>query len=148
MSNELPERVAKLEAKVDNHDRLLQTQQERNDLLTKISLIIENQREDAIEREKRQDLRDEKQNQRMEHFSFTMEKVNENLSNLNSTQQQIREDLSEVVVRVEKVEKFQHDDKEKNTIDLNGVLKKFIIWAIGIGLTALAFYFYILLGVR
>ena len=148
MSNELPERVAKLEAKVDNHDRMLQAQLEKNEILTKISLIIENQREDAIEREKRQDLRDEKQNQQMEGFSLTLKQVNENLSNLNATQQQIIEDLSEVDVRVEKVENFQKDDAEKNTINLNGSLKKFIFWAVGAGLSGLILYFYILLGLK
>ena len=37
---------------------------------------------------------------------------------------------------------------EKNTIDLNGLLKKLIFWLVGIGLTGLAFYFYILLGLK
>lgn len=148
MSNELPERVAKLETKVENHDRLLQAQQERNDLLTKISLIIENQREDAIERERRQDLRDEKQNQQMEGVSLTLKSVNENLSNLNAAQQQIIEDVNEIDIRVERVEKFQDDDTEKNTINLNGLFKKFVFWAVGAGLSAIVLYIYILLDLR
>ena len=137
MSNELPERVAKLETKVERHEELMKNQISKNEDIAILRTLME-----------RQDQRDERQNKQLESFEITMKHVNDNLSSLNSTQQQMKDDLNEFGVRVEKVEKFQHDDKEKNTIDLNGVLKKFIIWAIGIGLTALAFYFYILLGVR
>ena len=137
MSNGLPERVAKLETKVERHEELMKNQISKNEDIAILRTLME-----------RQDQRDERQNKQLESFEITMKHVNDNLSSLNSTQQQMKDDLNEFGVRVEKVEKFQHDDKEKNTIDLNGVLKKFIIWAIGIGLTALAFYFYILLGVR
>ena len=135
------ERLTKVETIVARHEELLRSQISKNEDIAVLRTLME-----------RQDQRDEKQSEQLETFEITMKNVNENLSNLNYTQQQMKDNLIEIGTRVEKVEKVQKDNKEKNTIDLNGMSKKTILWTItSVGtviVAAVVLYVQIKLGLK
>lgn len=87
MTQDLYQKVAKLETKVEEHDRKLDAQIEKNESLTRLTTLMERQIEDSKERERRQEIRDDKQNKQMEQFGITLINVNQNLTNLNSKQE-------------------------------------------------------------
>ncbi|MED3562234.1 hypothetical protein [Bacillus xiapuensis] len=86
MNEDVYERLTKVETKVEEHDKKLNAQESKNETLTKLTILMERQMDDTKERERKQEIRDEKQNKQMESFGQTLIKVNENLTNLNSKQ--------------------------------------------------------------
>jgi predicted nuclease with TOPRIM domain len=80
LQENLNERVAKLEIRVEKNSKLLEKQQERNDTQTELNTLLKLQIEANNE-----------QNKQMERFGDTLIKVNQNLDNLNSKQELLDE---------------------------------------------------------
>jgi predicted nucleic acid-binding Zn-ribbon protein len=107
---DINQKVARLETKVEEHEKLLQKQQERNDTQTELNTLLKMQ----IEANK-------EQNETLQKFSDTLVKINKNLDNLNSKQ----ELLDERVTGIE-------DSLSKQNFSIVDVIK--YIGAAGIGL--------------
>lgn len=96
VQEDIYQKVAKLETKVEDHDRKLNSQAEKNETLTRLATLMELQMEEAKEKERRQEIRDEKQNKSMEKFGETLVKVNENLTSLNNKQESLGDRVAEI----------------------------------------------------
>jgi predicted nuclease with TOPRIM domain len=90
------QKVAILETKVEEHSRKLDAQIEKNESLTRLTTLVELQMQESKDRERRQEIRDDKQNKQMEKFSETLTKVNDNLTNLNNQQHSLTERVSDI----------------------------------------------------
>lgn len=75
---ELQQKVAKIEVKVEEHSRLLDKQQERNDTQTELNTILRMNAE------------------QMKKFGDTLERVDTSLNNLNNNQQLLGERVTEI----------------------------------------------------
>lgn len=129
---ELNERVAKLETTIQEHDKRLDAQLEKNDTLTRLTTIMEVQAAEAKEREKRQDIRDEKQNEQIEKVTNTLNNINSNLTELNISQQQMKNDMSEIGKRVTDIEHNQVELKIDPVKMFKGIVKQVCLYAGGI----------------
>lgn len=96
MQEDIYQKVAKLEAKVEDHDKKLNSQAEKNETLTRLATLMELQMEELKEKERRQEIRDDKQNKSMERFGDTLIKVNENLTSLNNKQEALGTRVAEI----------------------------------------------------
>jgi chromosome segregation ATPase len=121
----ISERISKVEQITEHHSQLLhsqgeklESQNDKNETLAKLTTLVEIQMQDSRDREARQETRDEKQNLQMKEFSDTLVKVNENLTGLNSS-------VSQVESRVGKLE----DSQKKKIIDL-GELAKDVVFKV------------------
>ena len=141
VNEELYQKVAKLETKVEEHDKKLQIQSEKNESLTRLTTLVELQMQETKERERRQEIRDEKQNIQMEKFSTTLDKVNDNLTDLNISQQQMKQDMSAIGNRVADIEKYQEGSKIDSFKLFKGILSYI---ATGIGSIAIAVLIWLL----
>ena len=138
------ERVAKIEAIVNDHERRLIDQNVKNETLVKLATLMEVQVNESKEKERRQEIRDEKQSVQMEKFGDTLQLVNRNLSDLNKTQQQIKDDMDGVSGRVTDIESTISAQK----IDPISVLKKIFAYvATAVGGIIIA-WIYITLGLK
>ena len=117
------ERIAKLEAKVENHERALFAQTEKNETLTKLTTLMEYTINANDEREKRQENRDREQNLQMKEFSGTLTNISNSLADLNVNQGKITE-------RVSDIENTLSDVKKDKKMMIRGTLK-YIATAIG-----------------
>jgi chromosome segregation ATPase len=126
------ERLTKLETKVEEHTKLLDKQQDRNEILIEMKTLLKMQTDVNAE-----------QNKQMREFSTTLNNVNDNLTNLNISQQQLKTDMNEIGNRVEEIEKKADEHK----IDpmkifksimlylgtaVSSILIAYIIWRLGI----------------
>jgi hypothetical protein len=118
---DLSQRVTKVETKVEEHQRLLNAQAEKNDTLTRLSILMERQQEESKEFKVS-----------LQKFNETLEKVNDNLTNLNLTQQQMKDDMNEIGSRVTDIEKHQESQNINTNSLFKGILKE-----IGIGIGAI-----------
>jgi DNA repair exonuclease SbcCD ATPase subunit len=118
------QRLTKVETKVEEHEKKLEKQQDKNDVQTEWNTLLKMQ----IETNKNQ----EKQ---MEKFGDTLDRVNENLTNLNISQQQMKQDMNEIGSRVTDIEKNQEDIKIDPLQLFKGILSYV---ATGIGSIAIA----------
>jgi hypothetical protein len=141
VEEELYQRVAKLETKVEDHDKKLQIQVEKNESLTRLATLVELQMQESKERERRQEIRDEKQNKQMEKFSATLDKVNDNLTDLNISQQQMKQDMNAIGNRVADIEQYQEDAKIDPLKLFKGILSYVVT---GIGSIAIAVLIWLL----
>jgi hypothetical protein len=117
------ERLARVETKQENHERLLNSQMEKNDLLTKMSTLVEMQ----VEVNKEQ--------------SATLKNINDNLTNLNNKHDKLGE-------RVSEIETSLNDDKRTKRERINGVLK-YVGTSIGtLVVTLLIAYLSVKLGLK
>lgn len=112
MSEDLVEKVVKLEVTVADHSRQLEKQADKNDSLTRLVTLYETQEKNNVEREKRQDERDKKQQEQLDKFANTIVEVkntinmvNTNLTNLNENQQTLQSEVVQIGNRVEEIEK-------------------------------------------
>jgi predicted nuclease with TOPRIM domain len=137
VQEELYERMAKAETKLDEHGKLLSAQIEKNEALTRLTTLVELQMQDSKERERRQEIRDEKQNKQMEKFSDTLVKVNQNLDNLNSKQELLDE-------RVTGIEGTLSHQK----IDVVGLVKSILTYALTAAGGIVVAYLYMKLGLK
>ena len=128
--NKLGERMSAAETKLVHHDKRIEKVEDSTAILGRMELLLEQQM--LINKEQ----------------NTTLAKINDNLDNLNASQVQMQEEMKTMNSRIQKVEKVQEEEKEKNTLDLSGVLKKSIIWIIGVGLTALSTYILIKLNLK
>jgi predicted Holliday junction resolvase-like endonuclease len=78
MEEEIYQKVAKLEIKVEEHSKLLEKQQNRNDAQTELNTILKMNVE------------------QMKKFGDTLERVDLSLNNLNNSQQQLGDRVSEI----------------------------------------------------
>lgn len=105
------ERIARLEVKVNLHEKKLEVQDKKNDTLTRLVTLYETQERAHSERELRQLERDKKQQEQLDKFGNAMEEVVVSLANINHTQQQLKEDMGEIGNRVADIEKSQEESK-------------------------------------
>lgn len=122
----LPEKVAKLEVKVEKHEDLLKSQVEKNEALIKLSALMEMQMKQNEEREKRQEERDQQQNKQMEKITNTLDKVSDSLDELSIGQKNLNNNYDNLNGRLGVLEADISEVKNDNKIDLPK-LKKDII---------------------
>jgi chromosome segregation ATPase len=134
------ERITKLETKVEEHTKLLDKQQDRNEILIEMKTLLQMQTDVNAE-----------QNKQMREFGTTLNNVNDNLTNLNISQQQfktdmneIKTDMNEIGSRVEEIEKKADEHK----IDPVKVFLKILGFIGTIVGGAIAAYVYIKLGLK
>lgn len=108
------ERIATIEAKVDEHSRLLEKQQEKNESQVELNTLLKMQI----------DLNKEQQIQ-MSKFGDAIEKVNINLTSLNETQKQFQTELTQINTRVGAIE----DSSDNNKIEPIKLFLKILGWA-------------------
>lgn len=117
VQEELNERVAKLEGRVDNHERSIQSQIDKNESLIKLTAIMELQTKS-----------NEKQNVQLEKFGETLNRVDINLTNLNNSQQQLQKEVVAIGSRVEVIEQ----KADENKLDPFKLFLKVLGWVGGI----------------
>lgn len=122
MTQDINERVGILENQIKTHDKRIQKVEDKNDAITRLTILYENQEQKNEERERRQDERDRKQQEQLDKFADTIEKVNDNLTSLNTTQQHLQSEVGQIGDRVEEIEK-KADEKK---IDPSKVFKEII----------------------
>jgi hypothetical protein len=126
------ERLTKLETKVEEHTKLLDKQQDRNEILIEMKTLLKMQTDVNVE-----------QNKQMKEFNDTLQNVNENLTNLNINQQQMKIDMNEIGDRVEEIEKKADEHKidpmkvVKSVMSYLGtavgsIIVAYILWKFGI----------------
>lgn len=122
----LLERVAKLETKVESHERTIHAQTEKNELLIKLTALTEMQVD--VNKE---------QNEQMKKFGETLNRVDENLTNLNTSQQQLNTNQQKLGERVSDIEETLQDQK----VDVVGLIKKIFTFVLtGVGTLALGYF--------
>jgi chromosome segregation ATPase len=137
MEEELYRKVTRLETKVEEHDRKLDAQVEKNESLTRLATLMQLQMEESKERERRQEIRDDKQNKQMEKFSETLTKVNDNLTNLNTKQQSLTDRVSEI-----------EGTLSGQKIDIVKLLKGMLSYLLTAAGGGVVLYIYIKLGIK
>jgi hypothetical protein len=100
MEEELYRKVERIETRVDEHEKKLNNQLEKNDTLIELKTLVSIQ----VEESKKRDIQ-------MEKFSDTLDRVNDNLTNLNISHNQMKQDMSEIGNRVNDIEKYQEESK-------------------------------------
>lgn len=121
MSEELNEKVARLEVTVMEHSKQLEKQQEKNDLQVEMNTLLRMQIE-----------ANEKQNLQMEKFGNTLDRVDKNLTNLNANQSLLDERVSGI-----------ENTLQESNINPMGVVKGSIKYvATGIGGIIIAYLLY------
>lgn len=133
MAEDIIERVAKLETKVEEHDRSIEKMNENNDVLVEMKTILRMQTE--INSETKEQIKE---------FGVTLNKVNENLTNLNINQQQMKTDMSEIGSRVTDIEKNQ----EKHKIDVFGLVKNILGYVVTAIVGGVVLWIYMKLGIK
>lgn len=123
----LPEKVAKLEVRVDNHEDLLKAQVEKNEALIKLSTLMEMQMKQNEEREKKQEERDRQQNEQMEKITSTLDKVSSSLDELSIGQKNLNTNYDNMNGRLVILESDIQEVKNDNKIDLNKLRKDIIV---------------------
>ncbi|TDL34585.1 hypothetical protein E2R51_02385 [Jeotgalibacillus sp. S-D1] len=87
-----------------------------NEALKEIATIVKLQREDNLQRERRQELRDEQQKHQMAELTTTLRNVNENISTLNHGHSTLNVAVTGVTNRVTEIEK-SNDNRKIDPID-------------------------------
>lgn len=124
--DELIERVAKLEIKSEEHSKLLEKQQDKNDAQTEFNAILKMNVE------------------QMKKFGDTLDRVNDNLTNLNINQQQMKVDMSEIGTRVSDIEKHQEDHK----IDAFSLIKNLLAYILTAAGGGIVLWIYMKFGIK
>lgn len=134
---ELNERVSSVETtvkfqgkEIEKHDKRIEKVEDNTAILGRMSLLLEQQTEMNKEQH------------------ITLSKINENLDNLNVSQVELQTEMKTMNSRIQKVEKTQEEEKEKNSLDLSGLPKKAILWAVSVFLGGISLYLYIKFGLR
>lgn len=111
VTEDLYQKVAKIETKIEEHNRKLIAQEEKNDTLTKLTLLIEQQQEINKDHARQ-----------MEKFDNTLDRVNENLTQLNLSQKQMQQDMNQIGERVSSIETKQEEQKIDPIKVVKGIL--------------------------
>jgi uncharacterized membrane protein len=114
-------RIAVIETKLDEHSRLLEKQQERNETQTELNTILKANVE------------------QMKRFGETLDRVNDNLTNLNSNQQKLNDNQLELGERVDQIEDTLHEQKI-DPIKLFKSILSYVVTACGSILVAWLIY--------
>ena len=130
MENRIGERVSSLETTVGQHEKRIEKLEDTTTILGEMKLLLSQQTEMNKEQ------------------NITLAKINDNLDNLNASQVQMQSEMKTMNSRIQKVEQTQEEEKEKNSLDLSGSLKKAILWAVGVGLTVLSAWIMIKLNLK
>jgi ABC-type transporter Mla subunit MlaD len=110
--------MAIIETKLEEHSRLLEKQQERNETQTELNTILKTNAE------------------QMRRFGETLDRINDNLSNLNNNQQKLNENQLELGERVDQIETTLQEQK----IDPIKLFKSILSYIVtGIGSIAIAY---------
>ncbi|PLR99657.1 hypothetical protein [Bacillus sp. T33-2] len=120
VQEDIYQRLTKVETKLEEHSKLLEKQQDRNNSQVELNTLLKIQIETSKE-----------QSKQMEKFGDTLDRVNINLTNLNSKQ----ELLDERVTGIE-------GNLSKQNLNLIDIIK--YIGATGIGIAVA--YLYVTLG--
>lgn len=131
MSEDLNERVAKLEIRVDTHERSILAQTDKNESLAKLATLME-----------LQILANDKQNIQLEKFGETLNRVDDNLSSMNVTQQQLQREVVQIGSRVEVIEK----KADENKVDKFNLFLKGLAWVGGFATTLILGYLFYKFG--
>lgn len=151
MENQLNERVARVEVitqgnkeLIEKHDERIEKLEDDNKLLHR--LTVNQEVLTALVKESQEVHKETRK---------TLNEINQNLNQLNQSQEDLRRshdelktDINRIDSKVEKVEKVQEEEKEKSSLDLSGLPKKILLWALGVGLTALSTWIYIKFGLK
>lgn len=128
------ERLAVLEQKVetsnkriDNHTSRIEKLESNNDVLIRLSTLMEVQTE-----------MDKQQNEQMEKFGEVLNSVNSNLTHLNQTSDQLKSNVGVLSGRIESIEKSQEDYK----IDVPKLFTNIVVGAITAIAVGFAVYFF------
>jgi cytochrome c556 len=130
---DVTERLVKVETKIEEHQRLFNAQSEKNDTLTRLTILMERQQEESKEFKAS-----------LNKFNDTLQNVNENLTNLNINQQQMKIDMNEIGNRVEEIEKKSDEHK----IDPMKVVLKILGFVGTLVGGAIATFLYMKLGLK
>lgn len=133
MAEDITEKVARLETKVEEHSKSIEKMNENNDVLVEMKTILRMQTE--INSETKEQIKE---------FGVTLNKVNENLTNLNINQQQMKTDMSEIGSRVTDIEKNQ----EKHKIDVFGLVKNILGYVVTAAVGGVVLWVYMKLGIK
>lgn len=133
MAEDITEKVARLETKVEEHSKSIEKMNENNDVLVEMKTILRMQTE--INSETKEQIKE---------FGVTLNKVNENLTNLNINQQQMKTDMSEIGSRVTDIEKNQ----EKHKIDVFGLVKNILGYVVTAIVGGVVLWIYMKLGIK
>lgn len=133
MAEDITEKVARLETKVEEHSKSIEKMNENNDVLVEMKTILRMQTE--INSETKEQIKE---------FGVTLNKVNENLTNLNINQQQMKTDMSEIGSRVTDIEKNQ----EKHKIDVFGLMRSILGYVVTAAVGGVVLWIYMKLGIK
>lgn len=133
LAEDITEKVARLETKVEEHSKSIEKMNENNDVLVEMKTILRMQTE--INSETKEQIKE---------FGVTLNKVNENLTNLNINQQQMKTDMSEIGSRVTDIEKNQ----EKHKIDVFGLVKNILGYVVTAIVGGVVLWIYMKLGIK
>lgn len=100
----LNERITRVEERSDQFERRMRSQEQKNEALIRLTTQFENQEKNNLEREKRYEARENKQQEQFDRFAATLEKIDDNLTGLNNSQEKLtttQEQLGERVTDIE-----------------------------------------------
>jgi chromosome segregation ATPase len=109
---DLHERITRVETIVERHEKKIDAQEDKNDLLTRLTIVAEQQ--SVFNTEFKQELKE---------FRITIDKVNTNLDQLNASHKQMKQDMSQIGERVSSIETKQEGSK----IDVPNLMTKIVI---------------------
>lgn len=144
MPLDINERVSKNEQRLDHHEKLLESQMDKNETLSKLATLFEVQMKESKEREVRQEVRDEKQNKQMKEFGDAMNEVVVTLTRISNSQEKLGDNQQQLGNRVSNIE----SSLDSNKIDIPKLITKFIV-ALVLGVPAIILtYLAVQLGLK
>jgi hypothetical protein len=117
------EKLAKHEERLDSHQRLLNSQSEKNEALTRIVTLVEIQEKHNSEREARQEERDRLQQEQLNKFSDAMNKMVITMSDISNSQEKLGETQHQLGERVSSIEESLNENK----VDVPKLITKIIV---------------------
>ncbi|MEC1179209.1 hypothetical protein P9B03_12000, partial [Metasolibacillus meyeri] len=125
------ERVASTETELKDLKKRTERLEENNELLFRLTIVSEQQQE-----------MNKMQQTQLDSTNETLNNINVNLTKLNMTQDELRKDVKAIGKRVDDVEKTLENGK----LSFNEVIRKYLLWVIGLPMTVLGAYILFKLG--
>jgi len=131
------EKIARIETKIESMGEKIEKLDSISEAITRLTTLMETNKEESVLEKKKNDRRDEL----MRSFSFTLEKVNLNLDKLNSETKETQENLSKLEIKMdEKIQNIEHEISSNEEIfkfDVRVLIKKY-----GIQFVAMVYIIY------
>lgn len=131
MDERIRERVASTETELKDLKKRTERLEENNELLFRLTIVSEQQQE-----------MNKMQQTQLDSTNETLNNINVNLTKLNMTQDELRKDVKAIGKRVDDVEKTLENGK----LSFNEVIRKYLLWVIGLPMTVLGAYILFKLG--